>query len=106
MAEMSPLCRRMIEDMTVRNLSPARIGLILKMSAFQAYLVSGGLSWAALNQIVCGSVTLSSELLAILRSYCRLARPKILLFPGRCPVGRSSRQFCMPHVVRRLPQLG
>jgi integrase/recombinase XerD len=23
MAEMSPLCRRMIEDMTVRNLSPA-----------------------------------------------------------------------------------
>jgi hypothetical protein len=35
----------MIEDMTVRNLSPA--------TAFQVHLVAGGISWPALNQTVC-----------------------------------------------------
>jgi len=73
MAEISPLRRRMIEDMTVRNLSPAtqrsylhavskfsryfgrspdRLGLE-QVRAFQVHLVSGGISWAALNQTVC-----------------------------------------------------
>ena len=73
MAEISPLRRRMIEDMTVRNLSPAtqqsylnavskfsryfgrspdRLGLE-DVHAFQLHLVATGISWPALNQIVC-----------------------------------------------------
>src|SRR5260221_4021688 len=73
MAEISPLSRRMIEDMTVRNLSPAtqrsylhavrrfsryfgcspdRLGLE-EVRAFQVHLVSRGISWPALNQTVC-----------------------------------------------------
>jgi integrase/recombinase XerD len=73
MAEISPLRRRMIEDMTVRNLSPAtqrsylhavkrfsryfgcspdRLGLE-EVRAFQVHLVSCGISWPALNQTVC-----------------------------------------------------
>lgn len=70
---LSPLRRRMIEDMTVRNLSPAtqrsylhavakfsryfgrspdRLGLE-DVRAFQVHLVSSGISWPALNQTVC-----------------------------------------------------
>ena len=73
MTEMSPLRRRMIEDMTVRNLSPAtqrsyvhtvaKFGRFFDRSpyeldledvrAFQIHLVAGGISWPALNQTVC-----------------------------------------------------
>ena len=69
----SPLRRRMIDDMTVRNLSPATqrsyIHAVAKFSryfgrspdrlniedvrAYQVYLVSQGISWPALNQTVC-----------------------------------------------------
>jgi len=73
MAEMSPLRRRMIDDMTIRNLSPAtqrsyvhavskfsryfghspdRLGLE-DVRTFQVHLVSMGVSWPALNQTVC-----------------------------------------------------
>ena len=73
MAELSPLRRRMIEDMTVRNLSPATqrsyLHAVSKFSryfsrspdrldledvrAFQVHLVSTGISWPSLNQTVC-----------------------------------------------------
>jgi integrase/recombinase XerD len=73
MAEISPLRRRMIEDMTIRNLSPATqqsyLYAVAKFSryfnrspdklnledvrAFQVHLVGKGISWPALNQIVC-----------------------------------------------------
>ena len=72
MAEISPLRRRMIEDMTVRNLSPATqrsyLAAVSKLSRFSVVpriisswrisgpsidLVAIGISWPALNQIVC-----------------------------------------------------
>ena len=73
MAQISPLRRRMIEDMTVRNLSPATqqsyLNAVSKFSryfsrspdrlsledvhAFQVHLVAMGISWPALNQMVC-----------------------------------------------------
>jgi len=73
MANVSPLRRRMIEDMTVRNLSPATqrsyVHAVTKFSrffgrspdrldledvrTFQVHLVAGGMSWPALNQTVC-----------------------------------------------------
>src|SRR5437899_8011205 len=74
MADLSPLRRRMIEDMTVRNLSPATqrsyISAVSKFSRYfgrspdqleledvrasQVHLVSTGMSWPALNnQILC-----------------------------------------------------
>ena len=73
MATMSPLRRRMIEDMTIRNLSPATqqsyIHAVSKFSryfgrspekltledvrAYQVHLASMAVSWGSLNQAVC-----------------------------------------------------
>jgi site-specific recombinase XerD len=73
MAEMNPLRRRMIEDMTVRNLSPItqrcyvhavaqfakhfnrspdRLGLT-EVRTYQIHLVATGKSWAGFNVAVC-----------------------------------------------------
>ena len=86
MAELGPLRRHMIEDMTIRNMSPATqrsyISAVSKFSrrfgrspdkltldgvhAFQVHLVSTGISWPGLNQTVCAlrffyGVTLGEE---------------------------------------------
>jgi integrase/recombinase XerD len=99
MAELSPLRRRMIEDMTVRNLSPATqrsyIHAVAKFSryfgcspdrlgledvrAFQVQLVAQGISWPALNQTVCAlrffyGVTLGLETIPERIAYAREPR--------------------------------
>ena len=214
---MSALRRRMIDDMTLRNLSPAtqrsylhavtkfsryfgcppdRLGLE-DVRSFQVYLVSQGISWPALNQIVCAlrffygvtldraeiperivyartprklpsilsadevvrfleavpslktrvalttayaaglraseavslkvadidsgrmvlqvrhgkgakdrTVMLSAALLAILRSYWRLARPAPWLFPGRSPDKPIDVQVLTPPAARRRRRQG
>ncbi|MGX5806346.1 tyrosine-type recombinase/integrase, partial [Bradyrhizobium sp. Arg314] len=99
MAELSPLRRRMIEDMTVRNLSPATqrsyIHHVAKFSRFfkrspdqlgyeevrtyQLHLVSRRVTWGALNQAVCAlrfffGVTLGRTDLPERISYARAPR--------------------------------
>jgi hypothetical protein len=81
MAELSPLRRRMIEDMTVRNLSPATqrsyIHAVAKFSqyfgcspdqldlenvrAYQVQLVARGISWPALNDRLCTALLLRHD---------------------------------------------
>ena len=97
----SPLRRRLIEDMTVRNLSPTtrvsyihnvkkfsqyfgrspdRLGLE-EVRAYQVHLVSQGIAWATLNQVVSSlrfffGVTLGRTELPERIAYAR--RPKTL----------------------------
>lgn len=99
MTDLSPLRRRMIEDMTVRNLSPAtqrsyvnavskfsrycgrspdKLGLD-KVRDFQVHLVSKGVSWGSLNQIVCSlrfffGVTLNEAIVPERIPYARTPR--------------------------------
>lgn len=104
-SQVSPLRRRMIEDMTVRNLSPATqrsyIHAVKKFSlffnrspdrlsledvhSFQVHLVSKGISWPALNQTVCAlrffyGVTLGSTEIPERIAYARTPRklPEVL----------------------------
>jgi integrase/recombinase XerD len=101
MAEMSPLRRRMVEDMTVRNLSPATqrsyLYAVAKFSRFfgkspehldledvrtyQVHLASQGIAWATLNQTV-----------AALRFFygVTLGRPEI---PERIAYAREPRRL-------------
>lgn len=107
MADMSPLRRRMVEDMTIRNLSPATqrsyISAVSKFSRyfgrspdtlslddvrdFQVHLVSQEISWGSLNQIVCAlrffyGVTLNEPTVPERIPYART--------PGKLPVVLSA----------------
>jgi integrase/recombinase XerD len=108
-AEISPLRRRMIEDMTIRNLSPAtqrsylhavskfsrhfghspdRLGLE-DVRAFQAHLASTGISWASLNQTACAlrffyGVTLGQDAIPDRIRYAREPRKP----PAVCSAAR------------------
>ncbi|OSI22267.1 tyrosine-type recombinase/integrase [Bradyrhizobium canariense] len=102
MADLSPLRRRMIEDMTVRNLSPATqrsyISAVSKFSryfgrsperleledvrAFQVHLVSTGISWPALNQII----------VCALRVFYGVTLGEALI-PERIPYAREPRKL-------------
>ena len=125
MAEISPLRRRMIEDMTVRNLSPAtqrsyihavskfsryfgrspdRLGLE-DVRAFQVHLVSTGISWASLNQIVCAlrffyGVTLGCDTIPERIAYAREPR-KLPVRAERRRSGPISRSRLEPQSARR-----
>lgn len=106
---LSPLRLRMIEDMSLRNLSPATqrsyIHAVAKFSkyfkcspdrlgyeevrAFQVHLVSLGISWQALNQTVCAlrffyKVTLNRPDIVERIAYART--------PGRQPVILSAEE--------------
>ncbi len=98
---MSPLRRRMVEDMTIRNLSPAtqqsymhavskfsryfghspdRLGLE-DVRTYQVHLISKGISWASLNQVVCAlrffyGVTLGCDAIPERIAYAREPRKR------------------------------
>jgi integrase/recombinase XerD len=100
MAEVSPLRRRMIEDMTVRNLAvstqrsyvhhvakfsrhfgrPLREADIEDIRAYQVHLASRAVSWGSLNQAVCAlrfffGVTMGRSDLPARIAYARQSRP-------------------------------
>jgi integrase/recombinase XerD len=107
MATMSPLRRRMIEDMTIRNLapatqqsyvravakfsrhfgrSPARLG-VEEIRAYQLHLASQGVAWASLNLTVCAlrffyGVTLGSAEMPELIAYARAPRKLPVILSG------------------------
>jgi integrase/recombinase XerD len=120
MAEISPLRRRMIEDMTVRNLSPATqqsyVHAVSKFSryfgrspdrlgpeevrAFQMHLVATGISWPGLNQIVCAlrffyGVTLGRDTIPERIPYARE--------PRKLPVVLSTDEVV--HFLEAIPSL-
>ena len=83
MAEMTPLRRRMIEDMTIRNLSPATqqsyVHAVSKFSRYFGHFISKGISWASLNQVVCAlrffyGVTLGCDAIPERIAYAREPR--------------------------------
>ena len=117
MAEMSPLRRRMIEDMKIRNLSPATqrcyVHAVAKFSryfkrspdglglaevrAYQVHLVSRGVSWDGFNQAVCAlrffyGVTLGRSAM-VERAHGRRTVPQI--FIGDTHVGGSDELYAL-----------
>lgn len=99
----SPLRRRTIDDMSLRNLLPATkrscLHAVSKFSRYfdrspdrlgledvRAYLVSRGISWAALNQTVCAlrffcGVTLNRAKIPQRIAYARMPRKLPMILP-------------------------
>ena len=122
-AAVSPLRRRMIDDMSLRNLSPAtqrsyihavkrfarfhrrspdQLGLE-DVRAFQVYLVSQGISWPALNQTVCAlrffyGVTLDRAEIPERIAYART--------PRKLPDILSADEPARPHQIHRNTPMG
>src|SRR5260370_460778 len=99
----SPLRRRMIEDMTVRNfVEKTHNDYIRHVRTFTAFLgrvpeTGCGAMWLRIEQ---GKgrkdrfAMLSPRLLELLRDWYRIARPAVWLFPGRDPLlPLTTRQF-------------
>ena len=107
MATMSPLRRRMIEDMTIRNLAPATqqsyVQAVAKFSRYfgrspdrlgledvrnyQVHLASRGVAWASLNLTVCAlrffyGVTLGRAEMPELIVYARTPRKLPVVLSG------------------------
>ncbi len=118
----STLRRRMIDDMTVRDLSPAMQPFYLhavakfgqyfdrspdllgleNVRAFQVYLVAQGISWPALNQTVCAlrffyDNTLSRAKIPERIAYAHTPR-KSERFPRACQLYKMS----APHEINLL----
>jgi len=136
MAKISPLRRRMIEDMTVRNLSPATqrsyVNAVSKFSryfdrspdrlgledvrAFQVHLASKGVSWASLNQIVCAlrffyGVTLGQDDIPERIAYAREPRKLPAVLSGDEVIRfleavSQARRAALAHHVHRAARLG
>lgn len=103
MAALSPLRRRMIEDMTIRNLSPATqrsyIHAVVRFSdyfgrspdrltldevrTYQVHLASKGVAWGSLNQVVCA-----------LRFFYGVTLDQVII-PERIPYAREPRKLPM-----------
>ena len=103
MAALSPLRRRMIEDMTIRNLSPATqrsyIHAVARFSdyfgrspdrltldevrTYQVHLASKGVAWGSLNQVVCA-----------LRFFYGVTLDQAII-PERIPYAREPRKLPM-----------
>ena len=113
MARMTPLRRRLIDDMTVRNLSPATqqsyVYAVAKFSrffgrspdqlgveevrAYQIHLVGQGLSWSHINQVSCAlrfffGVTLGRQ--AAIDHIVRAREPRKLPMPVGAVTGVES----------------
>jgi len=115
MAQMTPLRRRMIDDMTVRNLSPAtqqsyvyavakfsrffgcspdRLG-IEEVRAYQLHLAGLGWSWSHINQVSCALRFLFGVTLDRPEAFDRIiSAPRSRRSCRWCSAARRSSAFC------------
>ena len=114
MATMSPLRRRMIEDMTIRNLSPStqqsyiyavakfsrhfdcspdRLG-IEEVRAYQLHLIKQKRSWSHINQVACALRFFYGVTLGQTEAFERIVGGRSPTSFRPCSAPRRSRAFC------------